>query len=338
MAIFGVTRSKPGGAYSLQSIAQQALDPEVDPSTLPVNPFAAVPARTGAAPTTPLPVQQANLPEGYQFTGEFDARNRALQAEESDAGFARTQGIQQIAEAFLKAQGRAEENRTKAQQTLHGSFASRGLLGSGVVLDKDAELSQNYQRYIDDLSGARASDLASIENNYASILNRNARTREGLFSQQQAVEEERRLNEERIRAEAARAEQEATMRRNELAQLVAAQEQARAQMMQAIAASQVTYSPPSFSGGGGGGSTYTPPPPPTPQAEARITLPFLNATSNVPGSAVQSWVKKNIDPNLVGGQLTAVIRALTSAGKNGLTRTELANVIQNSSKFAGVRA
>lgn len=337
--VFGLQKPK-GGAYSLQSAARGVLDGQnEDPNLLPTNPFGEI-APTSLAPAAVQSIQQANLPENYQFTGEFDAANRALQQQESDAGFKRTQTLQQIAEAFLRANQSASEDKSKARTQLLESLGSRGLGDSGVTVTKSSELETNYQKYLDDLARARASDVAGVENSYASILNNVGRQREGLFSAQQKAEEARKLEEERIRAEAVRQQQEAEARRAQLEMIAAAQEQARAAMQQATAAAQVSYSPVAI--GGGGYSPSTPSAPAAPTQE-RIVLPFLNATSNVPGATVQNWVKKNVDPNLSGESLNAVIYALQSAGQAGMDRNALARVIQQASipraragSFAGI--
>lgn len=329
MAVFGLTTpTQQKGKYSLQSVAQSALgDPEVDPTTLPTNPFSASPlAQSGAAATTPIPIQQIEQPtRNYTFTGKYDAENRALQAEESDAGFARRTNLQAIAEAFQRGTSEAATQQEKARRSLFQKLADMGAVTSGGALDKDAELSSNYQRYLDDLARAKAADQAKIENSYAGVLNSASRRRESLFAQQQAEEEARRIEDARLRAEAERQAVEAEQRKQEMAALIESQERARVAAelaAQQAAAATISYSPISFGGGG-----YSPSEAPAAPAEPKIVLPFLNSTSNVPASAVNSWIKRTVDPTLQGAELQKVAQYLTKAGQNGLDRGTLGRFI-----------
>lgn len=325
--IFGLAPAKQG-KYSLQTLAQSSLDGTA-PEGLPTNPFSALPLSQSAPATTAVQqVTPAALPGDYKFTGTYDAANRGLQQEESDAGFARRSNLQQIAEAYIKANTRAAETQDKTRRSLFEQLADKGASSSGGALDKDAELSTSYQRYLDDLASARAVDQAGIENNYAGILNSVSRRREGLFGQQQAEEESRRMEEARLQAETERQNAEAEMRRQEMAALIQSQEAARAaaeMAAQQAAAMSVSYSPVSYGGGGytpssGGGS-------PSGAVQDKVVLPFLGATSNVPASAVNSWIKKNVDPTLSGKELQKVATYLVKAGNNGLDRGTLGNFI-----------
>jgi hypothetical protein len=331
MAVFGLTTpTKQKGKYSLQTVAQSALgDPEVDPNTLPSNPFSASPALSAGASAAPVEIQQIQQPtRNYTFTGKYDAANRELQAEESDAGFSRRNNLQAIAEAFQRGTSDAAIQQDKARRSLLQRLADMGASTSGGALDKDAELSSNYSRYLDDLARAKAADQAKIENNYAGILNSNARRRETLFGEQQAEEEARRIEESRLRAEAERQAVEAETRKQEMAALIESQERARVAAelaAQQAAAATFSYAAPSFGGGGG----YSPSSPsysePTP--ESKIVLPFLNSTSNVPASAVNSWIKRTIDPTLQGAELQKVAQFLTKAGQSGTDRSSLGQFI-----------
>lgn len=327
MAVFGLTTpTQQKGKYSLQTVAQSALgDPEVDPTTLPTNPFSALPAGQAA---TPVEIQQVQQPtRNYTFSGKYDAANRQLQAEESDAGFARRTNLQAIAEAFQRGTSQAAQQQEKARRSLFQKLADMGAVTSGGALDKDAELSTNYSRYLDDLARAKAADQAKIENSYAGVLNNASRRRESLFAEQQAEEEARRIEDARLRAEAERASQEAEMRRQEMAALIESQERARVAAelaAQQAAAATISYSPISFGGGGYSGSEgYEPEAP----VEPKIVLPFLNSTSNVPASAVNNWIKKTVDPTLQGVELQKVAQYLTKAGQNGLDRGTLGRFI-----------
>jgi len=356
--IFGLMASDPNkGKLSLQTLAGKVLDPNGQPVTSDTydgvpntNPYTALPySQIQASANAPqvAQVNAANLPANFQWTGEFDAANRGLQQQESDAGLKRNNSLQSIADTYLRATQEAGDTQHKSTLALAASMAGRGLLGSTPTLVANADLSTNYQKYLDKLGYAKAQDVAGVENNYASVLNNASRTRESLASQQQAKEEARRLAEAQAQAEAVRQQQEAEMRRQEIQQLVQAQQAAQAaaeQAAQAAAAASYSYNPPSFGGGGydyGGGGYSAPQAAPVQQEEARVALPFNSATSNVPRSAVEKWVKTNIDPNLGGGKLNAVISALSNSGTTGLTRTQIAQIIANAgggSPFAGVTA
>lgn len=327
---------------NLQTMAQNALNPgqvTSDTASGPAtNPWAGAPLRTetAAAPTETMQVAAAQLPANFQWTGEFDAANRGLQQQESDAGFKRNQTLQQIADTYLRGTQDAAVTQGKARNSLFADLASRGMLGSSPTLKSDAELSTNYNRYLDSLSRAKAGDTANVENSYASVLNQTARQREGLASQQQAAEEQRRLAEAQAKAEAERQAQEAQMRQQEIQQLIAAQEQARqaaesAAQMAAANRAQISYSMPSMPSigyGGGYDGGYDAPSESAPQQEERIVLPFNGATSGpVPRTAVENWVRNNVDPNLSGPVLNSVITALSGSGTMGMTRSQLANII-----------
>ena len=353
--IFGLIANDPNKSkYALQTLATKALDPnaqqvtsdQYDPSTVGSNPYAALPFGDRQASTTAPQIAQvsaANLPANFQWTGEFDAANRGLQQQESDAGLKRNNSLQAIADTYLRATQNAADTQTDSRNALFADLASRGMLGSSPTLKADSKLSTNYQKYLDQLGFAKAQDVAGIENNYASVLNNASRTRESLASQQQAKEEARKLAEAQAQAEAVRQQQEAEARRQEIAQLIASQEAATAaaqQAAQAAAASSYAYSAPAMPSIGYGGYSAPEAALAAPQ-EQPLVLPFNSATSNVPRTAVERWVKNNVDPNLAGGKLNAVINALSNSGTTGLTRTQIANIIANAgggSPFAGVTA
>lgn len=331
--VFGLKQTNKN-PYSLQQVASASLDPEL-PAGLPTPSFA-----TGRDPVTnviPVNNEATKLaPKNqYQFTGKFAAYDRDLQAQEADAGFSRTENIQKVAEAYLKATERAALQKDKTRRSLMQMLADKGMSTSGITLDKSSELEGDYARYLDDIGDARSTDLSSIENNYARMLNSLYRKRDSLFGEQQAEEEQRRIEEARMAAETARQTAEANARAQEMEAIRAAQTAAQEAAAAAAANYAPVYSAPSFGGGGGGGGDYSAPqapePPPAPVQEERIISPFLSATGNVPGSAVDAWAKKTIDPNLSGANLRAVVAAITNAGARGLTRTELANIIAQNS-------
>lgn len=334
--VFGL-KSSPKGASNLQQIASATLTQEPTLGT-PENPLTFATGR----PSNAAPVVESAVPleanKQYSFTGKYAGYDNDLRGQEADLGFSRRDNIQKIAAAFLKATQTAAEQKEKSRRSLMQMLADRGMSTSGITLDKGAELETNYTRYLDDIANSRASDQSDVENNYARGLNSIYRKRNSLFGEQQAEEQQRRMEEARVAAETARQTAEANARSQELEAIKAAQA-AATQAAQAQTASYApSYTAPSFSyggGGGGGGGDYSAPyeePAPPPVQEERIISPFINATGNVPGGAVEAWVKRTVDPNLSGANLRAVISAMTNAGSRGLTRTELASIIAQNSQ------
>lgn len=335
-SIYGLLNSKGKGALSLQTLGQAALgDEDIDENGLPTSPFSSLPAGSlggmgTGAPVSVQAVQAANIPANFQFTGEFDARNRALLQQETDAGFTRSNTLAQIADQYLQAMRQAEKQQTKGRKSLFASLADRGALGSGAALTSVSEFDTEYNDYLNNLSRGRAADIANAENSYASLLNQLGRQREGLVSQQQQVEEQRRIEEERVRAEAARQAQLEEQRRAQIQQMIEAQQQAAAAAQAAAQAAQasMSYNPISFGGGGGGGGGYAPPPAPSPYTkpgEDNIALPAFGP--GVTRKAVESWVLTNIAPHATPAAVNQVIDYLTRAGPNGLPRSDIAWLI-----------
>lgn len=326
-SIYGLLSPKGKGALSLQTLGQAALgEEEVDENGLPTSPFAALPAGSlggaGTGPVSVQAVQAANIPANFQFTGEFDARNRALLQQETDAGFSRTNTLAQIADQYLQAMRQAEKQQTKGRKSLFASLADRGALGSGAALESVGEFDTSYNDYLNNLSRGRASDIANAENSYASVLNQLGRQREGLVSQQQQAEEQRRIEEERVRAEAARQAQLEEQRRTQIQQMIDAQQQAAAAAQAAAQAAQasMSYNPVSFGGGGGGGGygyeqqqpVHTPP--------GNIVMP--NWGQGVTRAGVENWVRTNVDRYVSGRAMDAVIQELTRTARTGGTSVQ----------------
>lgn len=332
-SIYGLLQPKQKGALSLQTLGGTPLeDDEVDENGLPKSPFANLPLTpiTGSG-TTPGAIQQvqaANIPANFQFTGEFDALNRALLQQETDAGFQRKNTLASIAEQYLESVRRAEKQQEQSRKGLFASLADRGALGSGAALQSVADFDTEFNDYLNQLSRQRASGIASTENEYASLLNQLGRQREGLVSRQQQFEEERRLEEERLRAEAQRQAQLEEQRRQQIQQLIDSQNQARIAAEQAAAAArqaQFSYQPPQFGGGYNAGG-YSPAPqapaaaPPTPQykpGEQRITLPA--GANGMSWSAFGHWVRGNIDKYASDQAVRAVYNELLRTTPQGGT-------------------
>ncbi len=318
--IYGLLAPGNKGKLSLQTLGSAALgDEDVDESGLPTSPFTNLPLQMGGAPSPAqiAQIQAANIPQGFQFTGAFDARNRGLLQQESDAGLNRTNSLAAIAEQFLQATRQAEQSNAKGRKSLFASLADRGALGSGAALQSVADYDTEFNDYLNNLSRARAADSANAENSYASILNQLGRQREGLVSEQQQYEEQRRLEEERVRAEAERQRVAEEQRREQINQMIAAQQAAQqaAQAAAAAAAARPSYSMPSFGGGGGGGGASYGSAPQAPQPQqGLIQLPQFGP--GVSRQAVESWIVNNIDRNLAGnaGALNGIIREFQQNG------------------------
>lgn len=349
--IFGLLSTAGKGKATLQQIGTQPVDGEnIDQNGLPSSPFATLnPAAQmgGSSPQQVAQIQQANIPQNFQFTGEWDAANRALQQQESDAGLVRTNTLAGIASQFLNANQAAEKDFNKNRTRLYEALADRGALGSSASLDRVGELETDFQSYLDRLAQQRAYDMSAAENQYASLVNNIGRQREGLVSRQQQAEEQRRLEEARLQAEAERAAREEQQRQEQIQQLIQAQEQARIaaeEARQQALAAQTMYSSislPTFSGGGGysggigggggGGGSAAPAPAPSPDI---VRLPVFG--NGVTTKAVDNWIRTNVDPNITGTTLAKVREVLSKAGPNGVSRSDLAWLIQNTSNAARV--
>jgi hypothetical protein len=340
-----VLRRPTGGNLTIQQLGQKALQgPEQDGNSYTFeNPVARfnVPRQdqqgaAGITGTTPT-ITPANIAAGFQWTGEYDAANRGLQQQESDAGLGRTNSLASIAEQYAIAMRKAEEQGSKGKKSLFARLADKGALGSGMALEDIAEYDTSYNDYLNDISRSRASDLAGVETNYATRLNSIGRERETLAARQQTAEQARMKEEARLASVATQAAAENEARRQQLADMAAAQQAAAQAAQQAIAAAsaQVNYNPPSVSNyyGDNSDESYSPPVEQAPaqasqapaQAEPPIVLPPFGHGS---GSAPLLWIKKNIDPTLNSSEVSLVLGAMNRAGAQGMTRTQLGQFIQ----------
>ncbi len=347
-SIYGLMPTQGKGKFSLQSTGNQVQDEQLDPSV--PGAFTSLPAgmdgKSSLAPVQAPQIQAANIPQGFQFTGTFDAENRGLQQQESDLGLKRTNSLAAVAEQYLNANRKAEQQNVKGRRALFANLADKGALGSGMALEDIGDYTQSYNDYINELARSRAYDMSNIEADYASGVNNLGRQREGLVSRQQQYEEQQRLEQARLQAEAERAAREEEMRRQQIEQMIAAQEAAR-QAAEAAAeaarnsAMQYSYSAPSFGGigygggggfdiGGGGGSAAP--------ANPNLVLPHQFATSNVPASAVNSWLRQNVDSSLTDAEAGRIAKHFVQAGANGLNRDQLAAIIKQDRALFGASA
>lgn len=339
-SIYGLMPTQGKGKFSLQTLGAKAVedDTQAQPSQSPWSAKAAslAPAQ-GVENMNRVQLTPAQIAANFQWTGPYDAANRALQQQESDAGLSRNNTLAQIASSFLEANRQAEGDYTKGRRRQWEGLADRGIVNSSPALEAVTEYDTEFNSYLDRLAKAKAYDEMGVENQYASTLNNLGRQREGLASQQQAEEETRRVEEARLAAEAERQAREEESRRQQIQQMIAAQEQARLAAeaaSQAALAASYTYSAPGggdygFSGGGydGGGFYQEEAPAPAPVAPARDMVVLPAFAPGVTTTAVDSWIKKNVDPNVSGTALKKVREVLSKAGPGGVPRSDIAWLI-----------
>lgn len=329
---FGLIQTDPKKRFALQT----AINPEDDQGAggtteLPSANFSTVP--TIASPTINTgqgaSIRQANLPANFQWTGAYEAANRALAQEESDAGFARRSNIANVDQQYRDALARSGDLASIARTQLQENMATRGLMMSGINAQASGHQEKEYNYHLGELGKARANALSGVESNYAQILNELYRRREGLAMDQQKEEENRRLQEERLKAEAearrVQQEQQAQM----LAQIQAQTEAAQRAAAAAAAASQIpTYSPPALAGGGGGSYNYGQPQQQAPQGPPPGNIVMPQWGQGVTRQGVENWVRSNIDRNVTGEAMNQVINHLVKAGPMGIPLADIAWLIQ----------
>lgn len=321
---YGLIATDPKKKFATQ--VASGVDPNEDQSgntQLPTANFSKLP--TIQAPTVavgPAPaVHQANIPANFQFTGAYEAANRALAQQESDASLQRRNSIADLDSQYRDILQKGADLQAIARTQLQENLASRGLMMSGINAQASGQQEKSYNQALADAAQARARGLSGIEGDYANVLNELARRREGLFYDQQKEEEAKRLQQEQLKAQAeaqrVQAEQQAAM----LAQIQAAQETARQAAMAAAAASQLPrYSAPSLPAYGGGGG-YAPEP--TAAPNNNIVLPNFQSEQQARG-----WVRDTLDRNASDEAVGQVINYLMRAGANGLPLSDIAWLIQ----------
>lgn len=302
-----------------------------DPSGAASNPFEELKPKYLNATGTPTSVAPANLPEGFQFTGSFADRDKALRQMESDAGAKRQTQISYLDEDHQVATRKAQNVQQQAQKALQAKLAAQGMGQSGAVVVGDQELSTKYQDYLNDLNRSRSRGIADVESDYASVLNSLSRTREGFVREQQEQEEARRLEQARVEAETARLAREEADRKALMDQLLAQQEAQRLANEQAQAALLASrYYPTSIGGGGGGGGGdyYEEPQAPAPQApKDMVVLPFLSGGQRATQGNIDNWIRQNVDP-WVSGTALAKVREVLMSSPQGVDRNDLGWLIR----------
>lgn len=336
-SIYGLVNPTSKGKLSLQSLGQGVLEDDTQaPQQSNASPWAAAPLPTqtpgDGSLVQRLQLNPAQIAANFQWTGEYDAANRALQQQESDAGYGRSNALAQIAQKYLEANRMAETDYNKGRRMQFEGLADRGIIDSSPAVEAVTEYDTEFNAYLDRLAKAKAYDEMGVENSYTSALNQLGRQRESLAAQQQAEEEARRVEEARVAAEAERQAREEQLRREQINQLIQAQEQARIAaeqaQQQALAASYSYSAPPSYDYGGGGydygGGYYEEPAPAPAPAPARQDIVVLPTFGNgVTTQAVDNWIKKNVDPYVSGTALAKVREVLSKAGPAGVSRSDL---------------
>ena len=193
---------------------------------------------------------------GLMFNPEFAQRATGIDRQMADLGLYKNQNAQGVNQEYERSLSQANTLQTAARKKLMERMSGQGILQSGIHGQQQGELNTAHQRYLDDLGYQKAAGLSSVESDYATRMNQLALQREGLFGEQQQVEESRRLEAARIQAERQAQEQAAQQQQAYLAQIQAQQQASQAALMAQIQAQQ--YAAPSFSGGGYQG--YTPQP------------------------------------------------------------------------------
>lgn len=339
--MYGLINPVAKGKLSLQSLGQGVLEDDTQaPQQGNASPWSAAPLPQGSGDGSlvqRLALNPAQIAANFQWTGPYDAANRALQQQESDAGLTRANSLAQIAASYLESNRQAQTEYDRGRRKQFEGLADRGIITSSPALEAVSQYDTDFNAYLDRLSKAKAYDEMGVENQYTSLLNQLGRQREGLASQQQAEEEARRVEEARIAAEAQRQAVEEENRRQQIQQLIAAQEQARLAAeaaQQAALAASYSYSAPGGGydmGGGGGYAEPAPAPAPRPTQDM-VVLPTFGP--GVTTKAVDNWIKKNVDPNISGTTLAKVREVLSKAGPSGVSRADLGWLITNTANAA----
>lgn len=190
---------------------------------------------------------------GLMFNPEFAQRATGLDRQAADLALYRDRGRQSVDQDYERNVSTANTMQQQARKKLMERMSGQGILQSGIHGQQQGELSTAHQKYLDDLGYARASNLSGVESDYAQRMNQIALQREGLFGEQQQVEEQRRLEAARVQAERQAREQAAAQEAALMQQLAQQQAQQQQAILAQIQAQQ--FSAPSFSGGGYQGYT-----------------------------------------------------------------------------------
>lgn len=191
---------------------------------------------------------------GLLFNPEFAQRDLGIQRQMADLGLFKEQNKQAVGQEYERNVSKANTLQAQARKKLMERMSGQGILQSGIHGQQQGELNTAHQNYLGDLEHARAAGWSGVESDYATRMNQLALAREGLYGEQQQVEEQRRLQAAQAEAER-QARAQAQAQQEAMLQQMAAQQAAQQQALMAQIQSQ-QFSAPSFSGGGYQG--YTP--------------------------------------------------------------------------------
>jgi len=205
----------------------------------------------GAAGTQALNYGGAvqNAGKQYAFNPKYAAMDQALQRAIANAGFDRTNQISQLDQGFQSQTSEAGRQNQQAIKGLGNRMSSQGIGWSGINLEAQGDLNQDYQRYVGNLGQQYAGGKAAAENQYGRTLGDIAGQREGMFQQQ--AEEERQAQMAAAQAAAeAQARQQAAQQMQQLQQQMIAQQQAALQQQASMQRQQSMPSSPGIGAGG----------------------------------------------------------------------------------------
>ncbi len=322
--------------YDEAGAGRQRTPEEVSQMTgVPIDQLTA-PAEPGVNPNAPSGFDQQRIAQ-YGLTGDFAREELGLRRNLSDLDLQRQRGLSRAAQDFSNTLSRSVTAQQRAAQQLQESMASRGLMKSGINLQAASQQDQDYQQYIADLASQSARRDEDIESAYGTAQRDYYGQVEKIYGRQLQAEIDRKLAEEKAKAEARAKQEQAAMQQRMLEEIAKAQQAARDAALlagQAAAARGALQTPdtPYLSSGGGGfidSSQYINP-------NMRIALPSLAQGSNM--NSVQQWVIQNLAPSLAGDvvALPAVASALVNAGGQGLTVDQLRTLISNVRNNYGV--
>lgn len=197
----------------------------------------------------------AGATKQYAFNPKYAALDQALQRNIANAGFDRTNALSSLDQGYQHQTADADRVNQMAIKNLQAKMASQGIYQSGINLDANTDLTNDYQRYVGDLGSQYAGGKANVENAYGRTLGDISGQREGLFQQQAEEERQAQIAAAQAKAEADARQQQAQMQAQLNAQLIASQQAAlsQAQASQRSMPSAGSIGVGGGAGGGGGG-------------------------------------------------------------------------------------
>ena len=212
----------------------------------------------GAAGVTAQPYggALAGATKQYAFNPKYAALDQALQRNIANAGFDRTNALSSLDQNYQHQTSEADRVNQMAIKNLQAKMATQGIFTSGINLDANTDLTNDYQRFVGDLGNQYAGGKASVENAYGRTLGDISGQREGLFQQQAEEERQAQIAAAQAKAEADARAQQAQMQAQLNAQLIASQQAAlaQAQSYQRQMPSAGSIGVGAGGGGGGGGA------------------------------------------------------------------------------------